>query len=80
MAIITSESPNVQIKEIDVSGVVPGVTSSTGAYVGDFAWGPVEKPILVGNEAELVSNFGSPVFSKDSFYRLSFSNYVFTLQ
>jgi len=66
MAIITSESPNVQIKEIDVSGVVPGVTSSTGAYVGDFAWGPVEKPILVGNEAELVSNFGSPVFSKDS--------------
>lgn len=60
MALIPSESPNILVKEFDLSGVVPAVTTSTGALVGDFNWGPVEQPILVGNEAELVSNFGSP--------------------
>jgi len=60
MALIPSESPNILVKEFDLSGVVPAVTTSTGALVGDFNWGPVEQPILVGNEAELVSTFGSP--------------------
>ena len=66
MALIRSESPNVAIKEIDLSGVVPAVTSTTGAFVGDFAWGPVNQPILVGNEAELVENFGDPTYAGDS--------------
>lgn len=66
MAFLTSESPNVTIKEIDLSGVVPAVTSSTGAFVGDFSWGPINQPILVGNEVELVETFGSPEFSEDS--------------
>lgn len=60
MAFIPSESPNIQVREIDLSSVVPAVTTSTGAFVGAFNWGPVEQPVLVGNEAELVSNFGSP--------------------
>jgi len=66
MALLKSESPNVAIREVDLSGVVPGVTSSTGAYVGDFAWGPVNTPILVGNEAGLVNNFGDPSYNNDS--------------
>ena len=60
MALKLSESPSIVVKEIDLSGVVPAVTSSTGALVGDFNWGPAETPILVGNEAELASNFGAP--------------------
>ena len=60
MALKLSESPNIVVKEIDLSGVVPAVTSSTGALVGDFNWGPAEQPILVGNEAELAANFGAP--------------------
>jgi len=60
MALIPSESPNILVKEFDLSGVVPAVTTSTGAFVGDFNWGPVDQPRLVGNEAELVSAFGSP--------------------
>jgi hypothetical protein len=60
MALLRSESPNVAIKEVDLSGIVPGVTTSTGAIVGNFAWGPVNTPVLVGNEGELVSNFGDP--------------------
>lgn len=66
MAILRSESPAVTINEIDLSGVVPAVTSSTGAFVGDFAWGPVNQPVLVGTEAELVETFGDPTLAGDS--------------
>jgi len=66
MALLRSESPNVAIKEVDLSGIVPGVTTSTGAIVGNFAWGPVNTPILVGTEGELIDNFGDPTYSGDS--------------
>lgn len=60
MALKLSESPSVAIKEIDLSGVVPAVTSTTGALVGDFNWGPAEVAVRIGNEAELANKFGSP--------------------
>ena len=66
MAFIPSESPGINIKEFDLSGVVPAVTTSTGAIVGDFNWGPVSEPVKVANEAQLVSSFGSPTFTNDS--------------
>lgn len=66
MALFTSASPDIQIKEIDITGVVPGNSSSTGAYVGKFAWGPANEPTLVSNEAGLVSAFGSPTVLNDS--------------
>lgn len=55
-----SESPAITVKEIDLTGVVPNVGSTTGAFVGNFNWGPVDTPILVADEAGLVSVFGSP--------------------
>jgi len=61
MALFTpSASPSITVKEIDLTGVVPSVTTSTGAYVGEFSWGPVHQPTLVDNEGTLVSTFGSP--------------------
>ena len=60
MTLKLSESPAVSIREIDLTGTVPAVTSTTGAIVGDFNWGPVNTPVLVGNEAELVAVFGKP--------------------
>lgn len=60
MALKSNESPGVTIREFDLSGTVPSVTSTTGAFVGDFAWGPVGTPVFVANESELVSKFGSP--------------------
>tara|TARA_B100000902_G_scaffold53232_2_gene59953 strand:+ start:5998 stop:7770 length:1773 start_codon:yes stop_codon:yes gene_type:complete len=55
-----SESPAVVVKEIDLTGGVPNVQSTTGAIVGNFRWGPVGERVRVANEAELVSNFASP--------------------
>ncbi|MDB4339595.1 phage tail sheath subtilisin-like domain-containing protein [bacterium] len=55
-----SESPAVVVKEIDLTGGVPNVQSTTGAIVGNFRWGPVEERTLVNNEATLVDTFANP--------------------
>jgi hypothetical protein len=55
-----SESPSIVVKEIDLTGVVPNVQSTTGAIVGNFRWGPVEKATLVDNEGTLAARFGTP--------------------
>ena len=61
MAFFTpSLSPAVVTREIDLTGIVPNVATTTGAYVGDFRWGPVEKPTFVDNESTLVSKFAAP--------------------
>ena len=36
-----SESPAITVKEVDASGVVPNVSSSTGGFAGQFRWGPI---------------------------------------
>ena len=36
-----SASPAITVKEVDLTGVVPNVQSTTGAIVGNFRWGPV---------------------------------------
>jgi len=66
MAFQPSESPAVTVREVDLSGIVPAVTSSTGAIAGDFNWGPAETARRIGNEAELTATFGSPSLVADS--------------
>ena len=53
-------SPGVNVSEIDLTTVVPAVSTTAGAFVGDFQWGPTNKRTLVTNETELVSLFGTP--------------------
>ena len=61
MALFTpSESPAVVVKEIDLTGGVPNVQSTTGATVGNYLWGPLQQRVLIANEAELASTFGAP--------------------
>ena len=61
MALSTpSQSPAVVVKEIDLTGGVPNVQSTTGAIVGNFRWGPAEQRVLIDNEATLVETFASP--------------------
>ena len=61
MAIGTpSASPAIVIKEVDLSGVVPNVQSTTGAIVGNYRWGPVEQRVRISNETELAATFGNP--------------------
>jgi len=61
MALFTpSASPAVTVKEIDLTGTIPSVQTSTGAFVGNFGWGPVGKATLVSDETGLVTAFSAP--------------------
>jgi len=53
-------SPGVLVREQDASSVVPGVGTTTGGFVGDFAWGPARELTSIGSENELVARFGKP--------------------
>lgn len=53
-------SPGVNVSEIDLSTVVPAVSTTEGALAGVFRWGPVDKRILVDSESNLVNRFGKP--------------------
>jgi hypothetical protein len=53
-------SPGVQFKEVDLTGIIPAVSTTDGAYAGPFLWGPVDHIKLVSHENELVELFGKP--------------------
>ena len=74
MALSTpSESPAVVVKEIDLTGGVPNVQSTTGAIVINSRWGTVEERVKLSSEAELVEKFGSPdSATTNSFHQANF--------
>jgi len=53
-------SPGVNVSEIDLTTIVPAVSTTTGAFAGTFRWGPVDQAFLVSSEDELVQYFGKP--------------------
>jgi phage tail sheath protein FI len=78
-------SPGVNVSEIDLTTVVPAVSTTEGAFAGVFEWGPVEQRILIESENELVSRFGKPAdtnaetfFTAASF--LSYGNKLFVVR
>lgn len=86
MAIFSpSESPAVVVKEIDLTGVVPNVQSTTGAFVGNFRWGPVRKATLIDTEASLAATFATPNTSTavdflSAAYFLKYSNSMYVVR
>ena len=53
-------SPGVHVKEIDLTNVVPTVTTSIGAIAGAFEKGPVDTVTTISSEEELLKVFGKP--------------------
>ena len=53
-------SPGVNVSEVDLSTVVPAVSTTEGALAGVFKWGPVDSRVLVDSEETLVSRFQKP--------------------
>lgn len=66
----TQLSPGVQVIEKDFTQIVPTVSTSTGAFAGVFKWGPIEQPILVASESDLLAAYGRP---NDSNYQSFFT-------
>lgn len=53
-------SPGVLVTETDLTNIVPAVATSSGAFAGVFAWGPVMDPTQITSENRLVQRFGKP--------------------
>ena len=53
-------SPGVNVSEVDLTTVVPAVSTTAGGYAGQFQWGPAGKRILITSETQLVNVFGKP--------------------
>lgn len=61
-------SPGVRVREVDLTNVVPAVSSSIGAFVGAFSWGPVEEVRQVTSEKNLAETFGVPNTTNNTSY------------
>jgi len=75
-------SPGVNVSEIDLTTVVPAVSTTEGAIAGVFRWGPVETRTLVDSEANLVTRFAKPTnFNAETFFTaanfLSYGNKLY---
>lgn len=53
-------SPGINVSEIDLTTVVPAVSSVEGGIAGTFSWGPVNDRVNISTETELVETFGKP--------------------
>jgi phage tail sheath protein FI len=73
-------SPGVLVTEKDLTNVIPAVSTSAGAFVGYFNWGPVAEIFTVGSENELRKYFGLPLDSTDWFTAANFLAYGNNLQ
>ena len=68
-------SPGVLVQEKDLTRIIPAVSSSSGAFAGQFSKGPLDEVISIGSESELVSTFGKPDSSNFESY-FSASNFL----
>ena len=73
-------SPGVLVTEKDLTNVIPAVSTSAGAFVGHFNWGPVSEIFTVGSENELRKFFGLPLEAADWFTAANFLGYGNNLQ
>ena len=53
-------SPNVLVQERDVSLFIPQVSTTAGAFVGNFNWDPAEQFVTIDSEKTLYNTFGKP--------------------
>ena len=61
-------SPGVKVREVDLTvGRIDGINDQVGAIAGPFAKGPVNEPVLIETEADLLETFGKP-YSADGQY------------
>ena len=68
-------SPGVQVREIDLTNVIPAVSTSIGGFAGEFNWGPAEEIRLVSSEKQLAKVFGTPS-SSNSIYFLTAASFL----
>ena len=61
-------SPGVRVREVDLTNVVPAVSSSIACFVGAFSWGQMGVPLQVTSENDLAETFGLPNTTNNTSY------------
>tara|TARA_E500000318_G_scaffold111169_1_gene128752 strand:+ start:1205 stop:3391 length:2187 start_codon:yes stop_codon:yes gene_type:complete len=71
-------SPGILVREIDLTvGRVDNIVNNIGAIAGPFQIGPIDEPIEVSNQAELLETFGQPLSTDRQYeYWMSASSYL----
>ena len=71
-------SPGVLIREVDLTvGRAENVLDNVGAFAGPFQIGPVDYPIDVSTEQDLINTFGKPISTDNQYeYWLSASSFL----
>jgi len=71
-------SPGVQIREVDLTvGRADNVLDNVGAIAAPFQIGPIDFPIQVSTEQELIKSFGKPISTDNHYeYWLSASEFL----
>ena len=71
-------SPGIKVREVDLTiGRVDPSSANIGGLVAPFAQGPVDLPLIIGSEKDLLDNFGKP-YNNDKHYEhwLTASSYL----
>lgn len=53
-------SPGIKVTEQDLVASQQVILATTGAFAGQFRWGPIEDPLQVTGESNLAEEFGTP--------------------
>lgn len=71
-------SPGIKVREIDLTvGRIDAVNEQIGAFVGPFQKGPVDVPVLIETEKDLLNTFGKPLNNNNQYeYWLTASSYL----
>ena len=71
-------SPGVKVREVDLTiGNISGAQEQVGAIAGPFEKGPIDVPILVENEQDLLATYGKPLAKDGQFeYWMTASSYL----
>ena len=60
-------SPGVHVREIDLTNIIPAVSTSIAAIAGAFKKGPVKSVVTIGSEEDLLRIFGKPQNNSNQF-------------
>ena len=81
----TQLSPGVVTTEYDLTGIIPSVSTSTGALAGIYGWGPVNTLTLIGSQDQYGNTFGPPTnLNPETWFTgwnfLSYSNTMYVVR
>lgn len=68
-------SPGVEVKEIDLTNIVPAVSTTNAGFAGFFEWGPIDQKVTVTSIDDLRESFGGPTTANANYW-FTAANYL----